>query len=129
MRGEALQEVRARAREALVDAKALLRSGSPEAAINRAYYAAFYAASALLTARGVSAKSHQGVVDLLHGEFVRSAEMDRDLVRQYSDLYELRLSSDYGPFARATPEAASHAVQWASSFLDVVEDMLGRGAG
>ena len=120
-----LEELWEQAQAALADSERLLSIGSPPATINRAYYAA----SALLLLRGRSPKSHRGVVDLLHSEFVRTGRMDRDLVRHYSRLYELRLWGDYGPFKRATPEAAAKAVEFARGFLARAEQLLGDRLG
>ncbi len=47
------------AEEALLDASAALERGSHRNCLNRAYYAAFYAASALITVRSLHSSKHQ----------------------------------------------------------------------
>ncbi len=49
-----------RAQEALRATGTLLAAGFPDFAAARAYYAAFYAASALLLAEGKTFRSHRG---------------------------------------------------------------------
>ena len=52
-------------REKLESARILLRTGRFDDAISRAYYAAFYAARALLLLLGVEARTHEGVLAML----------------------------------------------------------------
>lgn len=55
-----------RADEALQATDTLLEAGFADFAVSRAYYAAFYAASALLLADGKMFRSHRGVLTLIH---------------------------------------------------------------
>lgn len=50
-----------RANEALEEADLLEKESHFNAAINRLYYACFYAVSALLISRGIAAQTHAGV--------------------------------------------------------------------
>jgi uncharacterized protein (UPF0332 family) len=60
-----------RAQTALEDGKFLLEGGrSPQSIINRAYYAMFYAALALLQKIGKVPSKHTGVISLFDTEFV-----------------------------------------------------------
>ena len=70
--------------ETLEEARILLKENRPPGAINRSYYAAFYAACALLDSVGLKANSHQAAITLLHREFVRSEKLDRGLLRNYA---------------------------------------------
>jgi uncharacterized protein (UPF0332 family) len=108
----------------LEDARILLAENRPAGVINRAYYAAFYAACALLDSAGLKANSHQAAISLLHREFVRPEKLDRDLMRAYTGLFEARMSGDYGPFSSATSEAAKDAFDTAARFIDTVKKHL-----
>ena len=55
-------------------------------AVNRLYYACFYAASALLLKRGIGAKSHGGAIAKFSDSVVRTGEMAADTYRVYSKL-------------------------------------------
>lgn len=65
MKPEVVQRARqrmSRATEALSDARLLVETGSIEATVNRAYYAAFYAASAPLATRELESPKHGGLI-------------------------------------------------------------------
>src|SRR5262245_12332589 len=67
-----------RTQEALRATGVLLAAGFPDFAAARAYYAAFYAASALLLAAGKTFRSHQGAVALIHRDYVRIRQLPVD---------------------------------------------------
>lgn len=112
------------AEAALEDTKILLEKDRAAGAINRAYYAAFYGACALLDSIGLKSSSHQAVISLLHREFVRSGKLDHGLMQAYTRLFETRMSGDYGPFALATPEEAKRSFETARRFLEAVRRLL-----
>jgi len=83
------------ARRALASAASNLEHGFYSTAINRAYYAIFYAASGLLLTKGISRSKHAGVIASFRQHFVKP-----DLIEaEYSDLYgavmEFRTAADY----------------------------------
>jgi uncharacterized protein (UPF0332 family) len=53
-------------------------AGFSDFAAARAYYAAFYAASALLLAEGKTFRSHRSAVALMHRDYVRSGRLPMD---------------------------------------------------
>lgn len=62
-------------------AKILLKSGFPNDAASRAYYAAFHAATALLLSKNLSFGSHAGVLRAINLNFVKTGQLPRDLGR------------------------------------------------
>jgi uncharacterized protein (UPF0332 family) len=92
-----------RAQEALRATHTLLEMGFPDFAAARAYYAAFYAASALLLAEGKTFRSHRGVVALIHRDYVRSGRLPLDMGRVLSTLSDLRSVGDYGGASHGLP--------------------------
>src|SRR5919197_2317478 len=85
-----------RAQEALRATDTLLTAGFPDFAAERAYYAAFYATSALLLAEGKTFRSQRGVVALIHRDYVRPGRLPVDMGRILSTLGDLRSVGDYG---------------------------------
>jgi uncharacterized protein (UPF0332 family) len=80
-----------KAREAATDARILIGAERFDAAANRAYYAMFNAARALLGLRGVkpaAAKRHATVLRKFSSEYVVNGPFDRD------DGHALRLAGD-----------------------------------
>lgn len=82
------------AAEALEDARAAAERGSDRNCLNRSYYAAFYAASALITARDFHSSKHRGVLSIFDREFVLKDLMSREHGRALHRLFELRGDAD-----------------------------------
>ena len=84
---------------ALDDAKFLLDGKrSPQSVVNRAYYAMFYAAIALLQRIGKIPSKHTGVVSIFDTEFVLKGIFPKELSRNFHKAFELRQVSDYKTF-------------------------------
>jgi uncharacterized protein len=90
----------ARADEALAAADALQNSGHWTAAVNRLYYACFYAASALLLRHGFTSRKHSGIQGIFNREFVRTGAVPANLGRFYTEIFTRRLQGDYADFVR-----------------------------
>jgi len=108
----------ARARESLEEAGLLFETGHTNTAVNRLYYAAFYAVSAALLARGFSSSKHSGVRALLHRELVRSGLVPRELGRFFDTLFDSRQKGDY---ADLVSFEASDVEPWFALARDLVD--------
>ena len=120
MKREAL-DLWERAAEALRAARVVL-SVSGDAAASRAYYAAFYAVSALLAAEGKTFRKHAGVEAAVHGELVRCGRWPAELGAAYTKLLELRQMGDYGGGRRVGAEDARHGIETASRIMTAVSE-------
>lgn len=85
-----------RAYTALDQAKKNLEIKCLEVTANRLYYAAYYAASALLIAYGIRTKSHEGNIGQFGQQFVLTGKLSKDLGKLYNQLFQMRLTGDYG---------------------------------
>ena len=83
-----------RAYDTLNDAMILAGNGSWNSAINRAYYASFYAVSALLFSNSIEAKTHKGIRIKFIKEFIKTGIFDKNIDKLYSDLFDLRQEDD-----------------------------------
>ncbi len=72
---------------------ALLAQEDPDAAVSRAYYAAFYAVSALFAAQGRTFTRHAGVEAAVHRELVRAGKWSLELGEAFSSLASLRATA------------------------------------
>lgn len=112
------------ARQALDSAQSSLEHGFYSTVINRAYYAIFYAANALLRTRGISRSKHSGVLAAFRQYFVKSGLIEPE----YSDLYgavmESRVSSDYEMTFDADQTIAPQALSSAYRFVERVAEYL-----
>ena len=60
-----------RAEQAVAAARKLVSDGYYDFAASRAYYAAFYSASALLLHEGLEFRKHSGVIAAIHQHFIK----------------------------------------------------------
>ncbi|NJE48881.1 HEPN domain-containing protein [Thermococcus sp. 9N3] len=112
------------AHESLEAARVLLENGFYRDAISRAYYAMFYAASALLRAKGVVTKSHRGVIAKFGLEFVNTGIVEKYYAKALSLAETSRERADYDPTYRPSEEEAESIIEDAERFIERVEKAL-----
>ena len=83
---------------ALDDAAFLTEGGRYNLAANRLYYALYYAASALLLSKGISAKRHSGLITQVHLNFVKTGILSLDEGGLFKVMFDLRHEGDYEDF-------------------------------
>jgi uncharacterized protein (UPF0332 family) len=93
-------------------------------AASRAYYAAFYAASAILLNEGLDLSKHSGVLAAVHQRLVRTGRLDKEQGRALNWLFGLRNVGDYGVTMHASRAEAEEAIRAAESFLEAIEALL-----
>lgn len=114
-----------RARETLKDAHVLnIQEGSPESIINRAYYAMFYAALALLTTQGKGSSKHSGVIALFDQLFVKSGELPKSMSKALHKAFDLRQIGDYRELIELDPNQAKEILGSAGEFVQAVQNYL-----
>ena len=104
------------------------RSGIYGPAVSMAYYAAFYAAQAVVAYHREGPKTHKGVRKLFHRLAVVDSDLPGDVARVVGDLAERRLEADYDHETMDNwPDAdASDAIRRARTFVDEVNACFGR---
>ena len=110
-----------RAKTVYRDGLALLKEGSLESAVNRFYYAAFYAARALLALKGLDSSKHSGVISLFNRCFVKPGFISKPVARALTRSYERRLDSDYEDFVAMTSSEVSQTAAEVQNFISVCE--------
>ncbi len=76
-------------------AKILADNGFWNSAINRLYYAAFYAVNALLVHSGINSSSHSGLRSQFSLHFIKTGKLEKKFGRLLSELYDWRQKGDY----------------------------------
>lgn len=99
-------------------------AGDLHFAINRAYYAAFYAVSAALLERGRKLKKHAGVQSAFHEEFIKTGQLDPKWGRFYDRLFEDRREGDYVVFTTFEADFVQHQIERCRAFLQVIKPFL-----
>ena len=113
------------ARETLVDARVLYDNDRrPASVVNRAYYAMFYAALALMVTVGKSSSKHIGVIAFFDSEFVRKNIFPKEMSRMLHEAFEARQEGDYQNPDAIDRDKAAEILDAAGEFLKVVEQKL-----
>lgn len=89
-RYELVQLRKENAQRTLCEAKLMLDNSYWNGAVNRMYYACFYAVTALLIQHGIKAQTHSGVRQMLSLHFVKTGKLSPLNMRFYSDLFAAR---------------------------------------
>jgi uncharacterized protein (UPF0332 family) len=85
----------ARAADALRDAEVLVADQRWRGAINRLFYAAFYAAKALLALRGLDTSKHSATIALFQQHFVKPGLVPSEVARGLTRAFDKRQLTDY----------------------------------
>jgi len=112
------------AQESLESARREAEAESLPFAINRLYYAAFYAVSAALLERNIVFQRHSAVRSALHKELIHSGELGKEWGRVYEHLFEDRQGGDYFPFAPFSPVYVQEKIAQTEAFLDAVRPLI-----
>jgi len=113
-----------RAETNLQVARELLEKGYYDVSASRSYYAAFYAASALLLHQGIDTSKHSGVIALIHQHFVKSGKLSKEQGRNLNWLFELRSVGDYGVSLHVAREDAQRALKTAEDFFESIKVLV-----
>jgi len=87
-----------RAKETLVEATLMADHEKWNAAINRLYYASYYAVLALLINFDLKPTTHKGVKVVLSANFIATEKLPLSLGKIYGQLFALRQGGDYDDF-------------------------------
>ncbi|MBC8554351.1 MAG: HEPN domain-containing protein [Candidatus Brocadiales bacterium] len=114
------------AEESLDVAQLNLNNDFYSAAINRAYYAVFYAANALLATKKLARSKHSGVLAAFRQHFVKTKLLSSELSVIYGQVMDDRHEGDYELITATSKEDAEIDVQQARYFIDEVKAWLRR---
>ncbi len=109
--------------EELAAARLLASNGFEAQAVSRAYFAAFFAAEAALSALGETRSKHSGVISAFVHLLVRGGQLDEETGRLLRSLFERRNEADYAP-VDVPVEEADGAVRDAERVVSAVETWL-----
>jgi len=84
-----------RAKDTFEDAKILADNQRWNSAINRLYYASYYAVTALLLDADINQSSHNGVKSNFSEHFIKNNRIEKDFGKVYSQLFTWRQKGDY----------------------------------
>jgi len=114
------------ANESLSVAQLNLDNDFYAASINRAYYAIFYAANALLATKKLAGNKHSGVLSAFRQHFIKTGLLSTELSEIYGQVMEDRHEGDYEIITATSKEDAEIDVLQAHQFVDAVSTWLRR---
>lgn len=112
-----------RAKETIQEVETHIENKFWNTAINRMYYACFYAVGALLVKNGVETSSHSGTRQKFGQLFVKTGKVDRELAKHYTDLFEKRHKGDYNDFYDYDKETVIRLFPLSKKFIERIEEM------
>ncbi len=101
-----------------------IENGLWNTAINRLYYACFYAVSALLASIVVYSKTHAGTKQMFGLHCVKTGIIDEDLNQFYIKIFGMRQSGDYEDYCDYEEEDVVHLFAPAKDFINTIEKIL-----
>ncbi len=93
-------------------------------AMNRVYYAMFYAVQAALGEKAVSFSKHGQVKGYFNREFIKSGVLPIDMGRLYNKAFEYRQKFDYVDFAVPEEDMILEYIEKAEQFLNSINEYL-----
>ena len=113
-----------RSRRTLRTARLVFKDEDYASAVNRAYYAIFYAANAALAAQNVERHKHSGVISEFRLRFIKTGLIEREYGALYGDTMDARHDSDYDFVTETERERAESAIAESEQFVSRIERFL-----
>lgn len=113
-----------RAKETLIEADYNAKGEYFNTAVNRLYYAAYYAASALMLAYELDASTHAGIKTLLSLHFIKTNKLDNKHGRTFMTLFENRQSGDYEDFVYCDDNLYSELKPKTEDFIEAITALI-----
>lgn len=115
-----------KADETIVVTKLLIKNKMWNSAVNRLYYSAYYAVSALLVQGELNTKTHTGVKTQFFLNYVKTGIIELELGKVYSDLFDWRQKGDYGDFFDFTEEDVKSIFSPTQKLIEKVKEEIGK---
>lgn len=105
------------AKEMLEVAQVMLDNDFYTSTVNRAYYAIFYSANALLITKNLASRKHSGVISLFRKNFIKTNLISSEYSDIYGRVMGSRHESDYELDSAITPQIAQENLNDAKRFV------------
>ncbi len=113
-----------RAKTTLKEGELLLANKFYNAAINRIYYACFYAVSALLASRDIKSRKHSETIQLFGLHFVLPGIVSKESGKFYTEVFDMRQSGDYEDLLYFIEEDTTPLIAPAAELIAQIEKIL-----
>jgi uncharacterized protein (UPF0332 family) len=113
-----------KAEEAIASAELELNQGHLSFAVNRIYYACFYAATAILLQEGKQFSKHSAVKAEFARVYIKTGKIDAKWHKFYQKLFDDRQEGDYIPTTVFDKSDVSARLAQARDFVNVVRGVI-----
>ena len=113
-----------KARETLIEVEIQIENKLWNVAVNRLYYACFYAVSALLADKDIYSKTHSGTRQMFGLHFVKTGIIDGALSEFYTTIFDMRHRGDYDDFVDYERYDVEGLIEPARELISAIEQAL-----
>jgi len=114
----------AKAKETLAEIDVLIQNKLWNIAVNKLYYACFYAVSALLAERNIFPKTHTGTRQMFGLHFVKAGKITAASSIFYGEIFEKRQDGDYEDFIDFGENDVLILIAPAKELISEIENIL-----
>ena len=104
----------------------MLEKNHYNAAINRLYYACYYAVSALLIIKDVYPQTHSGMKQMFGLHFIMTDELPETYNITYNELFDKRQSGDYDDFLVFDRKTVERLIPETEKFIQAIEQLINK---
>lgn len=113
-----------RAWDTFDDAKILSSNGKWNSTINRLYYAAYYAVTALLIQNDIKTTTHNGTKLSFSEHFIKTSVLPKEYGKTYSQLFSWRQKGDYDDLFDFDEDKVTPYFEPIEKMIESIEDLL-----
>lgn len=114
----------AKSEECIKEAQALYNLHLNTGSINRSYYSIFNCVQAVLQAKDIFVKTHQGAHVQFHQHFIKTGIFNNDIKKIPQIVEDLRIKGDYEPDHQLHQDDAQRALLLAKQFYEAIKTYL-----
>jgi uncharacterized protein (UPF0332 family) len=115
-----------RAKDTLLEVNIHIENRLWATAINRIYYACYYAIIALLVRNNITTQTHSGTRQMFGLHFVKTGIIQKESGKFYTDIFDKRQTGDYDDFVELTEEDVVSLIDPARQLIEEIEVLLSK---
>jgi uncharacterized protein len=108
-------------------AKVLAENEFWNSAVNRLYYAVFYAVNALLVLHNVQTKSHSATKSQFSFHFIKTGKLDKKYGQLFTQLFDWRQKGDYESVFEYDKDSVNPLFEPVEEMIDAIKREVERG--
>ena len=114
----------ANAKRTLAEVDVLIQNNLCNTAVNRLYYACFYAVSALLLHNDINTRTHSGAIQMFGQHFINKGIITEAAGNFYTKIFTMRRKSDYEDYIDYNQEEVLILIAPAQELIGQIEEIL-----